>query len=170
MSLLSRSDFFKGMLNSNLKEQAERKATLDMTTKATEQFVKFLYGFELDNLNIDIVKELMEYGQMYLIDSLQKAAGKKLDVLLLKDNVFELLQFFSNKKNNIGMDFCIDFVSRNFEKEFLFKSGHFKQYPELCQKILELEMVQKMANPKTPMRGDADSMRMAFYDTFLGER
>ena len=67
------------------------------------------------------------------------------------------------------MDFCIELVSRNFEKEFLFKNGHFKQYPELCQKILELEMVEKMANPKT-MRGDADSMRMACYDTFLGER
>ena len=159
------------MLNSNLKEQAEKKATLDMTTKATEQFVKFLYGFELaDGLDIDIVKELMEYGQMYLVDSLQKAAGKKLDVLVSKDNVFELLNFFSKKKIKIGMDFCIDFVSRNFEKEFLFKSGHYKQYPEICQKILELEMVEKMANPKTSMRGDADSMRMACYDTFLGER
>ena len=99
------------MLNSNLKEQAEKKATLVMTTKATEQFVKFLYGFELaEDLTIDIVKELMEYGQMYLVDSLQKAAGKRLDVLVSKDNVFELLNFFSNKKNNIGMDFCIGFV------------------------------------------------------------
>ena len=157
------------MLNSNLKEQAEKKATLVMTTKATEQFVKFLYGFELaEDLTIDIVKELMEYGQMYLVDSLQKAAGKKLDVLVSKDNVFELLNFFSEKKIAIGMDFCIELVSRNFEKEFLFKNGHFKQYPELCQKILELEVVQKIA--KNPMRGDADSMRMACYDTFLGER
>ena len=159
------------MLNSNLREKAQKKATLVMTTKATEQFVKFLYGFELaDDLDIDIVKELMEYGQMYLVDSLQKAAGKKLDVLVSKDNVFKLLNFFSKKNNSIGMDFCMDFVSRNFEKEFLFKSGYYKQYPEISQKILELEMVEKMANPKTPMRGDVDSMRMACYDTFLGER
>ena len=152
------------MLNSNLREQAEKKATLDMTTKATEQFVKFLYGFELaDGLDIDIVKELMEYGQMYLVDSLQKAAGKKLDVLVSKDNVFELLQFFSDKKNNIGMDFCIDFVSRNFDRTFLMeKIRDFNQYPEICRKILENEIVQ------TPMRVDADSVRMAC--NFLEQR
>ena len=146
------------MLNSNLKEKAQKKGTLDMTTKATEQFVKFLYGFELaDDLDIDIVKELMEYGQMYLVDSLQKAAGKKLDVLVSKDNVFELLNFFSNKKNNIGLDFCIDFVTKNFNKRFLMENGYFNQYPELCRKILENEIVQI----QTPMRADADSVRMA---------
>ena len=155
MYFLSRSDFFKGMLNSSLKEQAEKKGTLDMTTKATEQFVKFLYGFELDNLNIDIVKELMEYGQMYLVDSLPKAALNKLDVFVSKDNVFDVLKFFVEKKIEIGMDFCIDFVTKNFDKRFLMENGYFNQYPEICQKILENEIVQ------TPMRGDVDSVRMA---------
>ena len=110
------------MLNSNLKEQAEKKATLVMTTKATEQFVKFLYGFELaEDLTIDIVKELMEYGQMYLVDSLQKAAGKKLDVLVSKDNVFELLNFFRKKKLQLEWTFALSSCPGISKKNFSLK-------------------------------------------------
>ena len=121
------------MLRHNLKEKAEKSSKLDMSTKATEQFVKFLYGFELEaDLDIDIVLELMKYGGMYLVDSLQKAAGKKLDVHISKDNVFELLKFFCQENIEIGKDFCYEFVS--------------------------------------PLRGDADSIRLACFHTSIGDR
>ena len=148
-----------------------------MKTKATEQFVKYLYGFELDDrLDLDILKELMEYGGMYLVDSLQEAAEKKLKRLLTEGNVFELLNFFAEKNIEIGMNICFDFVSVMFEQTFLMKNGYFKKYPQICQKILEHELTKKTAkintnlNPNPPLRGDGDSLRMACYDTFLGER
>ena len=172
---MSRSEFLKGMLGSNLRESAEKCAKLYMSTKATEQFVKYLYGFELDlNLDLDILKELMEYGGMYLVDSLQNAAGRKLKMKLSKDNVFEILDFFARKNIGIGMNLCIDFASLNFEQTFLRQKGYFNKYPEICQKILEREQDEKSqiipSNNPNPMRGDDDSMRMACYDTFLGER
>ena len=109
------------MLDSNLRERAEKKVTLDMTTKATEQFIKFLYGFKLaDDLDIDIIKELMEYGQMYLIDSLQKASGKKLDVLE-KTMSLSSCNFSRTKKIILEWTLALTLCQKNSIRDFSWK-------------------------------------------------
>ena len=73
---LFRSEFLnKLLLNTNI-DGGEKVAKLDLSHQASEQFVKFLYGFDLDlNFDLDIVTELVFYAGVCGLDDLQKAAA-----------------------------------------------------------------------------------------------
>ena len=71
-------NFFENMLTSGFREQHERKVKIPASSDALNEFVKFLYGLDLDrNLSLDTIKELIQIGGVY-DDSVRTAAGNLL--------------------------------------------------------------------------------------------
>ena len=57
-------------------EGTEKVAKLDLSHQALEQFVRFLYGFDLDlDFDLDIITELVFFAAVCGLDDLQKAAA-----------------------------------------------------------------------------------------------
>jgi len=78
-----RSDFFKGLVSNNFREGSGRSATLNISTEATEQLVKFLYSFETDKtLSLPTVKELIVYAGVCGLKNLEEALEDNLKTLL----------------------------------------------------------------------------------------
>lgn len=157
---LIRSEFFKKLLtNSNFREKNEQSATLAMSTLATEQMVKFIYGFDLaSDLTLDIVKELLVSGGVYGLENLQEAAGEALSKLLTKENVFELLDLVKEYRTEGAINVCAEFAAKNFKKQNLYKSGHIAKNPEIAAKIVEIEIQDDT---------EMDSMDEIRYDSNL---
>ena len=144
-----RSDFFSGLLNTNFREGAERSATLPLSKKAAEKFIRFLYGFELeedrdihivDEIDIDIYKDLIAYGGVCGLRCLQDAAGETLGKYLSRNNVFELLVFAKQHNAEAALKICIDFVVENFSQTSLVENGHLARHPDIAVRICERQV------------------------------
>ena len=79
-----KSEVLMRMMTSDFKEKHTRAIELRMfNSKTVEYFLKFLYGFELDNedkdLDLATLKELTVMGDMYDVKELQAAAILTMD-------------------------------------------------------------------------------------------
>ena len=113
---------------------------MDLSHEASEQFVKFLYGFDLnqDHTNDrEILKELVFYAGMCGLDCLQKAAASLLVKKLSKRNMPDIFEIL--KKNNIESEDALNFVTENFEKSELMQKNLHKKFPKLAVALLEKE-------------------------------
>ena len=113
--------------------------TLDLTTKATEQFVKFIYGFDIKWCGRnEVLKELLVYGGVYGLGCLQEAAESVLKNRLSSRNVIEFLEFAKEQRLERAVCLCVEFAARNRDKMKLSKET-FKKYPEIAVEILQQE-------------------------------
>jgi len=139
--LLSRgSDFFDTMLksDSNYNEKKEGKVKFEASAEAVTQFVKIIYGLDLDeSVSLDVVKELIVIGGVYDA-TVQEVAGEHLQKHLKKENVFELLQFSKKRDAKTGAKNCLEMIVNNFTKEELLGTGKFDDHPDLA-----IEMITK---------------------------
>ena len=165
---LIRSEFFKKLLtNSNFREKNEESANIAMSTQATEQMVRFIYGFDLaTDLPLYILKELLVSGGMYGLEKLQEAAGEALKELLTEENVFELLNFVKMHRTEGAINVCAEFAAKNFKKQYLLKSGHIAKNPEIAAKVLEIEDDSKIDSYYQTVIC-YDSMDGVRYDSYL---
>ena len=160
---LIRSKFFKKLLESNFREKNEESANIAMSSLATEQMVRFIYGFDLP---LDIVKELLVYGGVYGLENLQETAGEALKELLTEENVFDLLNFVKMHRAEGAINVCAEFAAKNFKKQYLLKSGHIAKNPEIAAKVLEIEDDSKIDSYYQTVIC-YDSMDGVRYDSYL---
>ena len=79
-------------------------------------FIKFLYGFELTDEDIDLntSKELLKMGDMYEVKGLSKQSCYLIKNLLTKENVFENLSFCKKINSEKGVKICCKFIAKHF--------------------------------------------------------
>ncbi|BFZ21300.1 hypothetical protein BsWGS_24339 [Bradybaena similaris] len=110
------SGFFHGLLNSQMKEQLESRATLvGMTANTFETVINTLYtgidGLSNDNvLDVWSATELLEID--YLIEECQKFVKEKISV----ENCFRFLDHAALYAAHNVVDHSLDFISRHFAK------------------------------------------------------
>ena len=137
-----------------------------MSTLATEQMVKFIYGFDLaSDITLDTVKELLVSGGVYGLENLQEAAGEALSKLLSKENVFELLDFVKEHRAEGAINVCAEFAAKHFKKQYLLKRGHIAKNPEIAAKIVEIEI-----QDDTKMQMGSNYQTVRCYDSMDGVR
>ena len=129
------------MLGSGFREKGEKLAKLPLSTEATNQLIKFLYGFELEaETSLEAVMELIYYGGVCGVESLRDAAGEILKKYLNKENVFEVLKYCKKNEAKVAVKSCSETIVNNFDKKFLLESGHLEEHPEVALEIVRKDM------------------------------
>ena len=150
-----RSDFFSGLLNTNFREGSEKSATLPLSTPAAEQFIRFLYGFELDNdCDIDTIKDLIAYGGVCGLKCLQDAVATVIEAqrheFSDKNTLFDILDFVKKNNAELAVKICIDSAVLFFSKKYLLKHGHLARHPDIAVKICEEEVESESNRSPSP--------------------
>ena len=100
-----------------------------------EEFVRYLYGYELQQEHLDddleLVKELVTMGGVYFVDSLQTAATSCLSKHLSKENVLDVLTFMRTHKAITAVEICAEFCLNNLDLKALDASDQLEKYPEI---------------------------------------
>ena len=137
------------MLGSNFREKGEKQVKLPLSTEASNQLIKILYGFELEaETSLEALKELIYYGGVCGVEILRDAAGEILKKYLNKENVFEVLKYCKKNEAKVAVKSCSETIVNNFDKTFLLESGHLEEHPEVA-----LEIVRKDMKPKPKLIG-----------------
>lgn len=132
--LSSKSDVLANMVKGDFKEKKEKTIQFpNFSDHAVKTFIKFLYGFNLrkEDLKLDIVKELLQIGEMYNVKSLTNAASVAMNDYLTKENVFELWKFCKDINAEDSLKTCGEFVVKNFDRKTLHKNEKILKLPEL---------------------------------------
>ena len=166
--LIFRSDFFKKLLTGNWIEKDQRSLPLPLSTEATTQLVKFLYGFELEaGLGLDTLKELISYGGVCAVASLQDAAGSLLGKLVNKENVFQTFEFSKQNKAKVATESCLKIIVKDFDREELMREGYLEKHPEIAIEIIKNDSHKK----KEDLAGDwRDCSVLSCHDKMVGVR
>lgn len=133
------------MLTKDLKDLIcpDKRMKVAASSEAMIQFVKFLYGFELeDDLSEGTLKELVQIGGVY-DEHLQKAATDLLKSHLTKENVFQMLKFFKQAKVDVAEKNCKTFIFDNFESQELLTI--LEDHQEICLDIWK-SSIEKSSN------------------------
>ena len=117
-------------------------------------FIKFLYGFELTDEDIDLntSKELLKMGDMYEVKGLSKQSCYLIKNLLTKENVFENLSFCKKINSEKGVKICCKFIAKHFNKNHLISEGKLKEHPEIAVLLVENELKNEDDIGKSVMR------------------
>ena len=166
--MIFRSDFFKKLLTGNWIEKDKRSLPLPLSTEATTQLVKFLYGFELEaGLGLDTLKELISYGGVCAVASLQDAAGSLLGKLVNKENVFQTFEFSKQNKAKVATESCLMTIVKDFDREELMRDGYLEKHPEVAIEIIKKDSLKKKEN----LAGDwRDCSVLSCHDEMVGVR
>ena len=80
----------------------------EFSTEAVRQFIKFLYGMELEEewTDLEFIKELIVLGGVYSVSDLQTAAAPYLAVHLNDVNSAELREFSAVHNAAVAGDLC----------------------------------------------------------------
>ena len=131
----------------DFEEKKTRKLIIpDATSEAVDNFVRILYGIDVDldddDDGLDILKDLIMIGGVYDA-SVQEVATEHLKNHLTKENVFEILELCKSQKAESGVKNCLQMIVNNFSKEELYKSGQLKDHPDLALKIIGHDVENK---------------------------
>ena len=128
------------------KEKRKKKIELEeFSVIATEQFVKFLYGFELEHedfqKDLELVKELLIMGGLYDVEDLQRAASKFIYDHFTKKNVFDVMEFAKTNKTDTVMELGCEYVLGNWPiEEIVSQREKLLKFPELGMAVINRKM------------------------------
>ena len=117
-----------------------------MSSEAVNVFVKFLYGFDIDeDIGVETLKELIQIGGVY-DSSVQDAAADLLKKHLIKENVFELYKFCKQNDSKTALKHCQDLILKEFTYPQLLDNGFLEEHPETAVEILKQNRKPKKLN------------------------
>ena len=139
--LIFRSEFLETAVTSDFKEKAEKRIELPYSTRAIEQFVKFLYGFELeDESSLEVVKDLIKMGGVYSVPNLQNAASMSLPKLLTRCKILaeitQMMDFAKTHQATAALELCTDFITTKYQLSWLQSNDLLHEYPEIAVRML----------------------------------
>ena len=138
--IMNMSDVLMAAMTGDFKEKEEKMYKIeDFTNKAVEYFVKFLYCYEISNINLDLetLKELIMMGDMYNVEGLKKAASINLEKLYTMENIVEILEFM--KKFPDEHEKCLQYIVANFQYSRLQSGGVLNKHPEISKLYMDLK-------------------------------
>ena len=141
-------------VSADFKEKNEKQIHLKtFSTEAVRQFIKFLYGFELEQKELEkdllLVKYLTLMGGVYNIPSLQRAAARALFNHITLDNMVEMMDFVKINFLDAAADALGDHIAKKFDQEQQLSSEIFTKNPEIAVKVL------KAKEPKAKKRSSS---------------
>jgi len=146
--LSARSDVLQRAVLGDFKEKNEKRIEMKtFSTAAVQEFVRFLYGFELKNEDLQILTDLIEMGGLYSVHDVQTAAFMCLQEHLNIDNIVELMDFVKTNMAEDATDLLCEFVVKNFNQNLLYShsSDILSNHPEIAVKILKIEEAKRRA-------------------------
>ena len=94
----------------------------------------------MDEIDIDIYKDLIAYGGVCGLTCLQDAVGVTLKKFLSKNNVFDILVFAKQHNAEVAVKNCIDYAVKNFSQTSLLENGHLARHPDIAVRICERQI------------------------------
>ena len=141
-------------MNHDFKERRTKKIVLgDYSTVAVQEFVKFLYGKELNHRDLKtdllIVRELLDMGGLYDVQLLQKAASSFIEEKLTKENVISTMKFAKTNMAKDTVKLCVEFILKSEDLERIINDTEFlHEFPELAVEVLQRKR-NKLCNIET---------------------
>ena len=153
------------MLHDCEEKKTKRIELKKFSEDATEQFVKFLYGFELEQDDLETVKELLYMGGLYDVEDLQKAASGFIVDNLTKENVFDVMEFAKTHNADIVMELCSDFVINRCPEKIVSQREEVLKFPELGLALLngKIHDICNVRVHKFPL-GPAEDLEIYKYE------
>jgi len=146
--LSASSDVLEMALTGEFKESHEKKIHLKTyDPKSVQQFIRFLYGFELEQNDLQIAKDLTVMGGVYNIPSLQEAAAEALVDHVNMNNLVEIMDFVKINSVDSAADALGNQVVKNFDREQLISSDVLMKHPEIAVKLLKALPVSSSSTP-----------------------
>jgi len=122
-----------------------------VSSEAVNVFVKFLYGFDIDeSVGEETLKELIQIGGVY-DSSVQDAAADLLKKHLTKENIFELYKFSKQNDSKTAMKHCQELILKEYTYPQLLDNGHLEEHPETAVEILKQNRKPKKLNNLNPI-------------------
>ena len=101
-------------------QETRRISLRSFSVEAVVLFIKFLYGYELEpvdlNNDIEVVKELIAIGGILNIDSLQRAATTFLLEHFPEESLLDTLDMVKTIHAREADTVCTEFILRKFER------------------------------------------------------
>ena len=117
-----------------------------VSSEAVNVFVKFLYGFDIDeDISLETLKELIQIGGVY-DSSVQDAAAELLTKHLTNEIVFELYKFCKQNDSKTALKHCQDLILKEFTYPQLLDNGFLEEHPETAVEILKQNRKPKKLN------------------------
>ncbi|KAJ5077936.1 pep-cterm sorting domain-containing protein [Anaeramoeba ignava] len=116
--LSSRSEYFKSLFRSKMKEFQENKLILkDVSSSILSSILNYFYSGKIE-INLENAIEILMFSSRYLIDELIIFCSNFIKNNLQIETVVDLLKLSESMDFNQLIDSCFKFISQNF-KEFI---------------------------------------------------
>ncbi|KAJ5067938.1 hypothetical protein M0811_12745 [Anaeramoeba ignava] len=126
--LSSRSDYFKSLFNSKMKEYQENKLILkDVSSPILFPILNYLYSGKIE-INLENAIEILIFSSKYLIDELIETCSNFIKNNLQIETVVDILKLSESRNLNQLIDYSYQFILENFE-EFI-KTSFFLELEE----------------------------------------
>ncbi|KAJ5074416.1 pep-cterm sorting domain-containing protein [Anaeramoeba ignava] len=114
--LSSRSQYFKSLFNSKMKEYQENKLILkDVSSSILFSILNYFYSGKI-KINLENAVEILIFSSKYLIDELIKICSKFIKNNFQIETVVDILKLSESMNLNQLMNFSYQFISENFEE------------------------------------------------------
>ncbi|KAJ5079372.1 hypothetical protein M0811_04393 [Anaeramoeba ignava] len=126
--LSSRSQYFKSLFNSKMKEYQENKLILkDVSSSILSSILNYLYSGKIE-INLENAIEILIFSSKYLIDELINVTSKFIENNLQIETIVDVLKLSESMNFNQLFDSSYQFISENFQ-EFI-KTSFFLELEE----------------------------------------
>ncbi|KAJ5069445.1 hypothetical protein M0811_11618 [Anaeramoeba ignava] len=114
--LSSRSQYFKSLFKSKMKEYQENKLILkDVSSSILFPILKYLYSGKIE-INLENAIEILIFSSKYLIDELIEICLNFIKNNLQIETIVDVLKLSESMNLNELLDYSYKFISENFEK------------------------------------------------------
>ncbi|KAJ5069007.1 pep-cterm sorting domain-containing protein [Anaeramoeba ignava] len=126
--LSSRSQYFKSLFNSKMKEFQENKMILkDVSSSILFPILNYFYSGKIE-INLENAIQILLFSSKYLIDELIEVSSNFIKNNLQIETIVDILKLSESMNLNHLLDFSYQFISENF-KEFI-KTSFFLELEE----------------------------------------
>ncbi|KAJ5067815.1 btb/poz protein [Anaeramoeba ignava] len=114
--LSSRSQYFKSLFNSKMKEYQENKLILkDVSSSILSSILNYLYSGKIE-INLENAIQILIFSSKYLIDELIEISLNFIKNKLQFETTVDILKLSEAINFNQLIDFCYQFIFDNFEE------------------------------------------------------
>ena len=121
--------------------------------KAVHEFVRFLYGFELEQEDVkndlELVKDLIGMGGFYNVTSIPTAAVIFLTEHLNTDNMLDWMDFLKTHNARNAVALCSEFLVTTFDHNKLHSTGMVSKHPEIAVQMVKNTGLKQNTMPAT---------------------
>ncbi|KAJ5069615.1 hypothetical protein M0811_02185 [Anaeramoeba ignava] len=114
--LSSRSQYFKSLFNSKMKEYQENKLILeDVSSEILFSILNYFYSGKIE-INLENAIQILVFSSKYLIDELIEISSKFIKNNLQIETIVDVLKLSESMNLNQLLDYSYQFILENFDK------------------------------------------------------